>query len=84
MINFEKRKLPNGLRVILAPFAGTEAATLLALIKTGSRNETKRISGISHFLEHMFFKGTKSRPEAGMVHKELDRIGADHNAFTSK
>ncbi|MDP3902072.1 MAG: pitrilysin family protein [bacterium] len=84
MINFEKRKLPNGLRVILAPFAGTEAATLLALIKTGSRNETKRISGISHFLEHMFFKGTKSRPEAGMVHKELDIIGADHNAFTSK
>jgi len=62
----------------------TEAVTLLVLVGVGSRYETKKINGISHFLEHMFFKGTKSRPEPGQVVGELDKIGADHNAFTTK
>jgi len=84
MINFEKKVLDNGLRVVLAPMNNTEAATLLVLVGVGSRYETKRINGISHFLEHMFFKGTKSRPEPGQVVRELDKIGADHNAFTTK
>lgn len=84
MINFEKKVLDNKLRVILAPMDNTEAVTLLALVGVGSRYETKKINGISHFLEHMFFKGTKSRPEPGQILKELDKIGADHNAFTAK
>ncbi len=84
MINFEKKVLDNGLRVILAPMSNTEAVTLLVLVGVGSRYETKKINGISHFLEHMFFKGTKSRPEPGQILRELDKIGADHNAFTTK
>ena len=84
MINFEKKVLDNGLRVILVPMSNTETVTLLVLVGVGSRYETKEINGISHFLEHMFFKGTKSRPEAGQVLIGLDKIGADHNAFTSK
>ncbi|MCK6462617.1 MAG: insulinase family protein [Candidatus Pacebacteria bacterium] len=84
MINFEKKVLDNGLRVILAPLKSTEAVTLMAFVKVGSRWEVKKIGGISHFLEHMFFKGTKSRPEPGQVHRDLNKIGADHNAFTSK
>ena len=84
MINFEKKVLDNGLRVVLAPMNNTEAVTLLVLVGVGSRYETKKNNGVSHFLEHMFFKGTKSRPEPGQVHKELDKIGADHNAFTTK
>ena len=84
MINFEKKVLDNKLRVILAPMDNTEAITLLALVGVGSRYETKKINGVSHFLEHMFFKGTKSRPEPGQVLRELDKIGADHNAFTTK
>ena len=84
MINFEKKVLDNKLRVILAPMNNTEAVTLLALVGVGSRYETKKINGVSHFLEHMFFKGTKSRPEPGQVLRELDKIGADHNAFTTK
>src|SRR3989339_1258762 len=84
MINFEKKVLDNGLRAVLAPMNNTEAATLLVLVGIGSRYETKKINGISHFLEHMFFKGTKSRPEPGQVVRELDKIGADHNAFTTK
>ena len=84
MINFEKKILDNKLRVILAPMNNTEAVTLLVLVGVGSRYETKKINGVSHFLEHMFFKGTKSRPEPGQVLRELDKIGADHNAFTTK
>jgi predicted Zn-dependent peptidase len=62
----------------------TQAITLWVLFGTGSKYETKRLNGISHFLEHLFFKGTKHRPKPGQVHRELDRLGAEHNAFTSK
>ena len=84
MINFEKKVLDNGLRVILAPMNNTDAVTFLVLVKTGSRRETENINGISHFLEHMFFKSTKNRPGLGEVFRDLNKIGAAHNAFTSK
>lgn len=84
MFKFEKKTLENGLRVILAPMKNTEAVTLLVLVGVGSRYEVKNLNGISHFLEHLFFKGTKSRPEPGQVLRDLDRVGASHNAFTSK
>ena len=84
MINFEKKVLDNGLRVILAPMNNTDAVTFLVLVKTGSRRETKNVNGISHFLEHMFFKSTKNRPGLGEVFRDLNKIGAAHNAFTSK
>jgi len=84
MINYKKKTLKNGLRVIVAPMENTQAVTLLVLVGVGSRYENRNISGISHFLEHLFFKGTKKRPKSGQIHKELDRIGASHNAFTSK
>ncbi len=83
-MKYEKRVFKNGLRAIVAPMENTETATLLVLVGTGSRYETKNINGISHFLEHLFFKGTKSRPKPGQPHKDLDKIGATHNAFTSK
>ncbi len=84
MIKFQKKTLDNGLRVIAAPMENTQAVTLLVLVGVGSRYETKNINGISHFLEHLFFKGTKSRPHPGEVFKDLDKIGAVYNAFTSK
>ncbi|TSD01169.1 MAG: hypothetical protein Athens071425_473 [Parcubacteria group bacterium Athens0714_25] len=84
MIKLEKRTLANGLKVIVSPMENTETVTILVLVGVGSRFETKNINGISHFLEHLFFKGTKNRPNPGDVHKELDRIGAMHNAFTGK
>ncbi len=84
MIRFEKKILDNGLKVIIAPMENTEAATLLALVGVGSRYETEKINGVSHFLEHLFFKGSKKRPKPGQIHADLDRIGASHNAFTSK
>lgn len=84
MLNYEKKVLDNGLRVIVAPMENIEATTLLVLVGVGSRHENKNINGVSHFLEHLFFKGTKSRPKPGQVHKELNKIGATYNAFTAK
>lgn len=84
MFNFEKKVLSNGLRVILVPMENSEAVTIQVLVGVGSNNETKKINGISHFLEHLFFKGTKKRPNPGDINKELDRMGASHNAFTTK
>ena len=63
---------------------GTRTATVLVLVGTGSKYETKEINGISHFLEHMMFKGTTKRPGTMDIAKELDAIGAEYNAFTSK
>ncbi len=79
-----KTTLKNGMRIITAPMKDTKSLTLLVLFGTGSRYETKRINGVSHFLEHLFFKGTKTRPKAGQVSQALDDIGAEHNAFTAK
>lgn len=81
---FQKKVLPNGTRLITAPIAGTEAATLLVLYKVGSRYETRNLNGVSHFIEHMMFKGTKRRPETIDISRDLDSVGAEYNAFTSR
>src|SRR3990167_4034462 len=81
MINFEKKVLDNGLRVVLAPMNNTEAVTLLVLVGVGSRYETKKINGISHFLEHMVFKGTKKYPTTDDVNT-IERAGGLQNAYT--
>lgn len=80
---FRKLKLPNGLRIILVPQRGAKAVTVLVLVEAGSKYEVKELNGISHFLEHMMFKGTKKRPTPLAVATELDRIGGQSNAFTS-
>jgi predicted Zn-dependent peptidase len=76
--------LPNKLRVILAPLHETQAVTVLVLFKVGSRYENPRNNGTAHFVEHLLFKGTTHRPTTLDITKELDRIGASFNAFTSK
>ena len=58
--------------------------TVLVLVATGSKYENKEISGISHFLEHMFFKGTKKRPDRLEIAETLDKIGGIFNAFTGE
>ncbi len=83
-MNIKKLKLQNGLKILLIPRKNTEAATVFILVKVGSEFEEKRISGISHFLEHMCFKGTKRRPNKLAIAKEFDALGAEYNAFTSK
>jgi len=82
--SFEKITLDNGLRLILAPLPAFRSITAIILCGAGSRYETRETNGVSHFLEHMFFKGTKSRPTAAEISHALDEIGADYNAFTGK
>ncbi|MFA6354416.1 MAG: pitrilysin family protein [Candidatus Paceibacterota bacterium] len=81
-MNFKKITFKNGLRLVLIPQPQSLAATVLILVEAGSEYETKNINGLSHFLEHMMFKGTKTRPDAGLISNELDGIGAEYNAFT--
>jgi predicted Zn-dependent peptidase len=61
-----------------------KTATVFVQIASGSTYETKRTNGVAHFLEHMMFKGTKRRPDPMDISRELDRLGASYNAFTSK
>ncbi|MBX4189968.1 insulinase family protein [Candidatus Parcubacteria bacterium] len=82
--NYQFDKFDSGLRLLTVPMEGTKTATVLVLVGTGSKYETKDINGISHFLEHMMFKGTTKRPGYLDISRELESIGAQFNAFTSK
>lgn len=84
MKDYSKIILPNGLRVITAPVAGLSSATVLVMVGAGSRYEQKEKAGLSHFLEHMIFKGTKKRPTAFAISSLVDSVGGENNAFTSK
>ncbi len=77
-------ELANRLRVITVPMPSLESATVTVWVGTGSRYETQKISGISHFLEHMVFKGSKRRPSAREIAEAVDSIGGEFNAGTSK
>jgi len=82
VLMYTKRTLQNGFRIIAAPM--TKAVTVLVLAKTGSKYERKEISGVSHFLEHLFFKGSKRFPTVRALTEALDRLGAEYNAFTDR
>jgi predicted Zn-dependent peptidase len=81
---YNKIILPNGLRLLTVDSQNTDAVTVLVLVGTGSKYETKEISGISHFLEHLQFKGTKKRPTEIEVVSLIDGLGGISNAFTSQ
>lgn len=81
---FKKIILKNGLRIITVPQKNTKAVTVLVLVGTGSKYERKEINGISHFLEHMYFKGTKRRPSTTAIAETLDKVGGIYNAFTGE
>jgi len=72
------------MRLILIPKPQSLATTVAVLVQAGSKYETKEINGLSHFLEHMCFKGTKKRPRPIDIASELDGLGAEYNAFTSQ
>jgi predicted Zn-dependent peptidase len=81
---FKKITLPNGLRLLLVPQSQSLAASVVILVNAGSEYETKRVNGLSHFLEHMAFKGTANRPRVGQIAEELAGLGAQSNAFTAQ
>ncbi len=81
---FEESKLGNGVRVITASMPQVSSVACFVMLAAGSRYETPDAKGIAHFSEHMFFKGTERRPTARSISAEIDGIGGEFNAFTSK
>lgn len=84
VMHFQKKVLSNGLRILTIPMPSFESATVLVMVAAGSRYETKQNNGISHFLEHMAFKGTEKRPSAMDISSLIDGMGGEFNAFTGK
>ncbi len=83
MMQFHSLLLDNGLQIIGETNPSARSLALAFFVRTGSRDETPEVSGVTHFLEHMIFKGTERRT-ALEVNRDFDRIGADYNAFTSE
>lgn len=83
-MKIEEKKLRNGAKIIGVRVPGTKSVMISFGFRVGSRSETDDIAGMSHFLEHMFFKGSKKRPSTEAISKAADGIGAQYNAFTGK
>ncbi|MFZ2226030.1 MAG: pitrilysin family protein [Candidatus Moraniibacteriota bacterium] len=83
-MHYKKTNLRNGLRIITVPMLETQTVTVVVMVGVGSRYESEKEAGLSHFIEHMLFKGTEKRPTTLSIAEELDAIGGEFNAFTSK
>jgi len=83
-MDYTLHKLSSGLRILTVPIPSLESATVAIWVKTGSRNEDAKTSGLSHFMEHMVFKGSVKRPSARDISQAVDAIGGEFNAATSK
>jgi predicted Zn-dependent peptidase len=83
LVNFQKTVLKNGIRVVSEARAGSRAVSMGIWILTGTRDESEDQAGISHFLEHLVFKGTRKRSSL-QIAKSLEALGGELNAFTSK
>ncbi|MBU1499704.1 insulinase family protein, partial [Patescibacteria group bacterium] len=84
-MKFEIKKeiLASGLTLLTVPME-TESVTAVLLVRVGSRDESKKINGLSHFVEHMVFKGTEKWPTAQAVNQVIDSVGGVFNAFTGQ
>jgi len=81
---YEKTTLPNGVRVVTGPMSGVRSASLIFCYNVGSRYEPAPIAGVSHFLEHMLFKGTERRPDPMTISEEIESVGGMLNAATGR
>lgn len=83
-VSWEVGTLDNGLRVVTTPMPTTQAVSINVFVGVGSRSEEPRINGITHFLEHMVFKGTDRRPDAMLIAQAIEGAGGTLNAYTNK
>jgi predicted Zn-dependent peptidase len=83
VLEFRHQRLDNGLEVIAETNDDAHSMSVAFIVRTGARDESDEVAGVSHFLEHMCFKGTPRR-SADDVNREFDEIGAHYNAFTSE
>lgn len=84
MNTYDTTVLPNGLRIVSSFMPHTRSVSICLFVGAGSRYEADPIAGVSHFLEHMLFKGTKRRPTAREISEEIEGIGGVMNAATDK
>jgi len=84
MNKYKLQHLSNKIPLVMIPVKGAATVTVLVMVKTGSKYESREQSGLSHFLEHLFFKGTKKRSTTLAISSALDILGGEYNAFTSK
>ena len=82
-MGYEVTKLNNGIRVVAAPMKERKSVSVGIWVHVGGRHEEERLSGVSHFLEHIVFKGTKSRT-ANQIKESIEGVGGSMNAFTSE
>ncbi len=83
-MTFSENTLKNGMRLVSVPMPSLNSVTVLAMVNVGSRYEDPKLAGISHFLEHLPFKGTKKYPSSLELAEAVDGVGGKHNAFTGK
>ena len=83
-MRYERVTLPNGVRVLVKDMPEARSASIAVYVGVGSRAETKRNAGTSHFLEHMVFKGTANRPSASEISQQIEGVGGTVNASTDK
>jgi predicted Zn-dependent peptidase len=81
---YSKRRFANGLRLLTSPMAHTRSVAISIYVGAGSRYETPTEAGVSHFLEHLCFKGTAKRPEAQLISEAIDGVGGIINAATDR
>src|SRR2546421_12712226 len=83
-IEWEVSTLSNGMRVVTTPIPTAQSVSVNVFVGVGSRGEERRTNGVSHFIEHMLFKGTQRRPDATMIAEAIEGAGGVLNAYTSK
>src|SRR5579871_2146189 len=83
-MNYQRTTLPNGLRLLTASMPGMRSASIAFFFTVGSRYEPYEQAGISHFIEHMLFKGTQRYPTARLISEAIEGIGGMFNGSTSK
>lgn len=82
-MNYEIKNLPNGLRIVAAPMKERRSVSIGIWVNVGGRDESPKLSGVSHFLEHIVFKGTADR-SANDIKESVEGVGGSFNAFTSE
>jgi len=83
-MNYERTTLPNGLRLLTAAMPGMRSASIAFFFRCGSRYEQDNIAGVSHFIEHMLFKGTRNYPTARLISEAIEGVGGTFNGSTGK
>ncbi|GBD18059.1 putative zinc protease [bacterium HR27] len=83
-MEYAKTQLPNGIRVVTSRMPHVRSATVIVYVAVGSRYESDQVAGISHFLEHMLFKGTERRPDPVLISEAIEGVGGIMNASTGR